>query len=260
MSGYLLFLLAASGAPLQPTSKWLVNFDDSQCTASRNYGSASEPLTLLFKQPVTGDVVQLAVAVGALGGSEPHQFSAQVSWGSGPSRKLSGLSYRAKPVSRQIYLLNLPKAEVDAAKKESELTLEGDGLRRQFQITNLTNLLTVMDDCVKDLRQHWNMVDKGAPDPLRRHAKASLVSLFSTDDYPAVSVSNEDSGQVSVVLLIAPDGKIADCTLTETSGVPALDAQTCAIIQTRGRYAPAVGQDGKPARDVDHARIRWVMP
>jgi protein TonB len=58
------------------------------------------------------------------------------------------------------------------------------------------------------------------------------------------------------VVLVDEAGKVADCTLLETSGVAALDAQTCAIIQRRARYKPAIGLDGKAARAVDTARIR----
>lgn len=244
---------------LQPTSKWQVNFAETQCAASREYGSAAKPLTLLFKQPVTGDVIQLAFALAQAGLAEPQQLDARLTWGNGTPEKMSGLTFHSKIGNRQLYVINLPKAEVEAASTVGELSLEGSGLHHRFKLAGLSSMLSVMNDCVKDLRNYWNMSDEGAPDRVKTHAKAVRSRLFGSDDYPAVSVRREDGGKVGVVLLVGPDGKVADCTLTQTSQVAALDAQTCAILRDRAHFQPAIGLDGKPARDVYHQRINWVM-
>ena len=55
------FSQPVSAAPLQPTSKWHVDFANSQCVASRDYGSEGSPLFLVFKKPPIGDVLQIAV-------------------------------------------------------------------------------------------------------------------------------------------------------------------------------------------------------
>ncbi len=65
---------------------------------------------------------------------------------------------------------------------------------------------------------------------------------------------------VEVVLLIASDGKIGDCMIVETSGVPTLDATVCILIHTRARFAPAIGGDGKPTRGAIAQRVRWELP
>ena len=42
---------AAAAKPKQPTGKWIVNFADAQCVATRNYGSNSDPIYLVLKAP-----------------------------------------------------------------------------------------------------------------------------------------------------------------------------------------------------------------
>jgi hypothetical protein len=48
--------------------------------------------------------------------------------------------------------------------------------------------------------------------------------------------------------------------VTQTSGVAALDGQSCAKFSERARFEPAIGVDGKPAKDGHRTRIRWNLP
>ena len=50
---------APAAEPRQPTGQWIVNFDDAQCVAQRDYGTADKPLTL------TGTITES-------GYSQPH--------------------------------------------------------------------------------------------------------------------------------------------------------------------------------------------
>src|SRR4028119_2225566 len=52
--------LIGAGEPRQPTAQWVANFDDSECRASRNYGTTKNPTLLFLKVPPTGDVIQIA--------------------------------------------------------------------------------------------------------------------------------------------------------------------------------------------------------
>ncbi len=118
-----------------------------------------------------------------------------------------------------------------------------------------------IDRCLADLQQHWN-INEDAKAKLRSRARSvkSLAAYFSDDDYPAMAVRKEETGTVEIALLIDETGKVADCTVTATSNVAALDAQSCALLTARAKFVPAVGADGKPAKDAFLNRIRWVMP
>ena len=67
------------------------------------------------------------------------------------------------------------------------------------------------------------------------------------------------SGTVSFALLIDEAGKVADCTVIKTSGIAALDAQSCFVVKERAHFTPAIGADGRPAKDARTASVTWLM-
>ncbi len=121
--------------------------------------------------------------------------------------------------------------------------------------------MKAMDTCLADLQQVWN-VDGEAQARLKQGPRSTkpLTSYFSSNDYPRVALRSDQWGLVAFALLIDEAGKIADCTVIETSGVGTLDAQSCAIIKERAAFHPAVGADGKPAKAAVIQRIRWKLP
>jgi TonB family protein len=205
-------------------------------------------------------VIQLVVLRDSRNAASAQQVEGSVGL-PGAVKPVSALTFATTEGNRRVYLLNLPMSEVEGWGDGGALTLRaGSGLDESLRVSGLRPLLKVMRECVADLGRHWNYAGKDGPPKVRQEPKGSLVSIFSANDYPAEAIRKELQGTVSVVVLIDEAGKVADCTLLETSGVAALDAQTCAIIGRRARYKPAIGLDGKPARSVDVGRIRWVMP
>lgn len=91
-------------------------------------------------------------------------------------------------------------------------------------------------------------------------ARANLVSLFSTDDYPPEAWRNGEEGMVAVRLTVDPNGKVADCVVTISSGFPSLDVQTCRIIWMRAQFIPARDAEGAAVQDTYNQRIRWELP
>jgi TonB family protein len=247
-------------APKAPTGKWTVNFADNQCLASREFGTADQPLTLAIKAPVRGDVLQLAVLKGSRGPLSPQQLNGKLRLGDSPAKATSALVFSGMEGKRRIYLYNLASAEVAGWGGGGALALEAGGLNETLAVTGLAPLLKILRECADDLGKHWNYAGEGAPQKVRTGPRATLAHLFSSDDYPSAAYNQNQQGTVGVVLLVNEKGRVADCTLVQTSGIAVLDAQTCAIIQQRARYTPAVGLDGKPAKAVDSARIRWLMP
>jgi len=91
-------------------------------------------------------------------------------------------------------------------------------------------------------------------------AKANLTSLFSTDDYPQSAIRNEEQGTTAVRLSIGTDGRVSDCSITQSSGSTALDNATCNILRRRARFTPAKDMAGNPISDSYSQRIRWELP
>jgi len=244
---------------LQPTGKWLVNFSDAQCTASRSYGTVEDPLSLLVKAPPLGDVMQVAIMKKGYA-REAQQVEASIGLDEAPQRKTNLLMYSSPTKKLRVYLLNLPSTDFSAVRRAKSLSIRSDGLNETFVLSQMEPVLKIMEDCVADLRRVWNVNDpQGTGSPLTGRATAKLARLFKSDDYPASAILANKSGAVRFVVLVDEAGRVADCTIIETSGVAALDAQTCGIVTERAKFQPALGPDGKAAKDATIQQVVWRM-
>jgi TonB family protein len=247
----------ASAEPLQPTGKWIVNFDDAQCVAQRDYGPPGKPLYLVLKQPPLGDVMQVAVVEKA-SDVTAEQFEGVMQFEPGPSKKISVLRFSPKNTRTRVAITNVPSVDFDGAKQAQAVRISAGPLNESFVLSDVTPLLEVMRSCVADLRAVWNVKDaEGRPPEVRDDATGNIAGLFSSDDYPSAAVRNTQGGTVKVALLVDEQGKVADCSVVETSGVAVLDAQSCAILKARAKFAPAVGPDRKPTKDAFIQKITW---
>ncbi|HYG46815.1 MAG TPA: energy transducer TonB [Allosphingosinicella sp.] len=98
----------------------------------------------------------------------------------------------------------------------------------------------------------------GAATPAR--AKANLTSLFLDEDYPAAALAAREQGEVGFRLDVGPDGRVASCAVTRSSGSAALDDATCRLIRSRARFTPALDSGGAPVADKIAGRIVWKLP
>jgi len=253
--------LAAPPTPnvYAPTNKWVVDFDDSQCVASRNYGTAAEPWLLGLKAPVSGDVMQLMVV--RPGGSSPFpdQHPTVITLNDGQVLRTSAMSLSIPERKQRLLRMILSSEQFERFSKATAISIDVRGqLRQNIALTDMPALSKIMSDCVAGLRKYWNAgVTAGPSSSLRQDATGDLRGLFSSKDYPDVGMLDDSQGISRVVLLVDETGKVADCTITASSGSAALDGQTCYAITTRAKFKPAIGADGKPAKTVFRQQINW---
>lgn len=243
----------------RPTAQWVVDFDDSKCVASRKYGSEAEPIHLVLKAPPQGEVMQLAVM--RKGSNAPaDQLPATIAFDDARALKTNMLRYNPSKSGLRVHLLNMPSSDFALVRQAKTLSIRSGGLDETFQLSQMEQLLKIIDECVADLREVWNIGNTpDAPSTHQKRATGSLTHLFNWNDYPSVSLQQGDTGVVRFVMLIDEAGRVADCTVIATSGVAALDTQSCAIAQERGRFQPARGADGKPAKDALIQGIIWKI-
>jgi TonB family protein len=106
------------------------------------------------------------------------------------------------------------------------------------------------------------------PPPFRPYVPAPPVRSrpidanywITTDDYPAAALRAELEGEVTVAYAVSAEGRVTDCTIVRSSGVPVLDSTTCMLITTRARYSPARDHAGRPVSDSHIQRIVWTLP
>lgn len=86
------------------------------------------------------------------------------------------------------------------------------------------------------------------------------VSWFSNDDYPAEALRDNQEGVTTAKFVVDTAGRVTNCAAAQSSGSQSLDATTCAILVTNGRYWPARDASGKAVAQTGSFRIRWEIP
>lgn len=64
-------------------------------------------------------------------------------------------------------------------------------------------------------------------------------------DYRRLRTFDATSGRAVLALLVGPEGRVAQCSIRQSSGDPNLDAELCAIMQPRMMWAPARDRAGR---------------
>ena len=269
----------AAQEPLAPRAAWVVNFADSQCIASRNYGSPEDPLFLFIKAPALGDVLQIGI-VSPGNTSAASQMAGEILFDGQAPIPASLLEFGAETKNHLVVLVNLPRSQLASMRGTSTIRIHArqDDDRRSniqlgsripraaatatdfsFKVTQVPALLQTLDKCATDLRKVWNVEEGDNPTLVRSEPAGDLRKVFSSEDYPAIALSKDQSGAIRVAVLVDEKGKVADCTVVETSGVASLDAQSCALITQHAKIKPAIGLDGKPAKGALLQKITWMV-
>lgn len=242
----------AQAEPRQPNGPWTVNFDDSQCVASRDYGNGKDQLRLFLKSPAIGDTFQLGVTRTAERADTNH-FEAKIAFDQHPPTPVTMLAFTAVGSKQRAILANLPTKQLDLLRTATVLSFEPGNPEEALSVSGLPQLLRVMDECVADLRQEWNAngIPGGQP------SKGDWDRILLAHHYPGVGDARLFGGAVTVALLINEAGKVADCSVLESSGVATLGIQACALIAERGKFWPATGADGKSVKSSILKHLDW---
>ncbi|MBE7202641.1 MAG: TonB family protein, partial [Parafilimonas terrae] len=67
-------------------------------------------------------------------------------------------------------------------------------------------------------------------------------------------------GVTAIAWDINAQGRVENCRVTASSGSSDLDDTACRLITRRGKYSPAVDENGNPIRSTSSRRVRWQLP
>jgi len=91
-------------------------------------------------------------------------------------------------------------------------------------------------------------------------ARARWISGSIRDsDYPRAAIEARKSGTVGLRFVVAPSGRVSQCSVTRSSGSAALDETTCRLIRSRFRYRPARDYTGRPVADTIRGEHEWEL-
>ena len=77
-------------------------------------------------------------------------------------------------------------------------------------------------------------------------------------DYPRHLANSGVGGVVGVSFRVEASGLVSRCSVTQSSGVPELDALTCRLIVQRFRYRPSTDRYGRPIPDTVDGEHEWI--
>jgi protein TonB len=79
------------------------------------------------------------------------------------------------------------------------------------------------------------------------------------ENYPSRALREGTEGTVGVTVTIGPDGRVADCSVTSSSGSRDLDTAACQGMQRYARYNPALDAGGNPISGSTSTRITYRL-
>lgn len=98
-------------------------------------------------------------------------------------------------------------------------------------------------------------------EPTKAKLRGNRLKLITNDDYPEASIRAEEEGRTFVRYDINAEGRVENCTVTQSSGSRRLDEATCTLITRRFRFVPARSPEGEAVRQEGAAdSITWRLP
>jgi TonB family protein len=261
-------LLTAASAqtppPLQPNGSWTVAYEESMCLASRRFGPGGEVMLHLRPSPLNDDNAEITfILTGSKNRAVVFEGKGVVTLQPGDQRIESTYKAWRSPSAGGRAIIVYADQDVMGrtndggslsftAPKETAISLS----MRQIE-----KLKPVIEDCKKTVARHWG-VDTAALERIAEPARPEVepVRWVNTNDYPDDALRKGQSGVTTLLWTIGTDGRVADCKIIASSGVPSLDRASCSAITKRARYVPARDKSGQPVVSYGTRRIMWIVP
>lgn len=253
---------AASGAALQPSGKWIVDYQDSMCTLARDFGEGETKFTFALKP--TGAKGQPVDAILVLPGRSrlPTRFGGQMR--ALPSD--TGIDVEILAATMADGTTRVVRFPVDYGKlmdmREAERIELPVAPKRTSTIAPRTfsAAIDALYRCQDDL-----MVSNGASKAELDHVVVPAQPIdasgwITSDDYPIAAMSSGEEGTVAGVWRITAEGRVEQCRVIHNSGAEILARNVCRLIERRARYEPARDAAGNAVPTWDVTRVIWVLP
>jgi TonB family protein len=139
--------------------------------------------------------------------------------------------------------------------------VNGSMLIGQISLRGAAAALETVDSCLQDLRLNGNSFSTNPAAPVKPATpKGDAGSWVVISDYPKSALRDGREGTVSFRLMVGNDGRVAGCTITQSSGHQDLDDATCMSLTKRARFEPVRDKNGQPISSSYESRVNWKVP
>lgn len=249
----------AEPATLAPTGKWTVEYADTMCVLSHDYGTGADKVTLALRPLPMSSETQLALFTGG-GGGPVFEGKAELSLM--PGGHPSAGTYQRVTLPKQairVATMYFDGTALDGLDKATAIDLRLGKESHHLAVPGIGGALQVLATCQADLLKGWG-IEMNERSNLTRPASGNAARFFGPSAYPPDAVRDHQQGRVVSVASIGVTGKVEKCTIVATSKSPSLDAATCQILRMQGHFSPAIDLAGHPVASHLIVPVRWVLP
>jgi TonB family protein len=258
------FAQSSAPSPLAPSNKWMVEYADSMCVLTRDYGSGDTAVTVGFRPWPMGDQTEIIVMIDdpstrvkAIRGEAMVTLSP-----SGKAIEGTYSDFMAPKFGKRLITINVKQKELTDLSTTTTVAISING-KPTFSVAprGIGTALKALDTCDDDLLRSWG-VDPHERDSIATPATAATPprDWITEHDYPMEALVHGEQGTVAILWAIDTDGRVRKCIPEISSGNQALDKAACDAIVRRGKYHPAIGKNGKPIVSHQSRRVVWSLP
>jgi len=252
--------MASSTAPLSPSGPWIVESIASMCVVRRSFGSGQKTVQVEFRPGRFSQGIRLVLSGDGMEKAN-LRGSAELSLDEGRSITIPFSENRAANRNARIVVVDLAKSELAQARVANQFRIKAGTYEATLAPAGIEAAIQTLQACEKEHLVRDGM-SPATIDAIETYAESDgdLLSLFGSDDYPVAAIRNFEQGSVGVRYWVTKQGKARDCKVLESSGSARLDARTCAIILTRGKFLPSRSKTGEPIESIMFSHVDWALP
>lgn len=258
---------------LPRTAKWNMHYDDDSCSIWGQFGAGKNEVLVRMSRYQPGSVTELVLygqrfAKQSVYSKVLTDFNSDgtntVAWAmNGKSDKLPLVMLGNRDLAERT--LDKPAAMLPDLSAEQQDAVENVTLRigreKPFllPISPAAGVWGALRTCTTNLVKLWGF-DPDQQAHLQRTAMpiTSPANWVVSNDYPDKALYSGISGVVHFRLDVGSEGQVEACHIQMASKGPEFAQVTCAAIQKRAKFTPALDQAGKPVRSYFVAQVRWL--
>ncbi|MEO8373971.1 MAG: energy transducer TonB [Sphingomonas bacterium] len=248
--------------PVGPIDSWQpYSGSRAPCSATRNYGSVTDPLTVAFEPTLSQGEVQIhVVSVAKDTKSEQGRGAVMLDPGGTTEAKYVTIEHPKSDFSRGYHwsFVTVARAAFDGVAKARTVMIRTD-MTTVLPASDVAAAFEMTAHCQARLFESWGIdstrfgFGKPAPSP-----RTPPTGWFAYADYPKTAREAHIQGRVLMVLDVGEDGLVKACRVVRSAG-PELDDGSCRAAMLRGRFTPARDTRGKPVASWAIIPVRWTL-
>jgi hypothetical protein len=244
----------ADTAPLTPSTKWIVDYQQEGCLLTRTFGPATAPTALGFEPSMARDVGRLIVVLPNKGIADRQGTAHITLQPSGATLTLKFDSGVLKTERRGITMWVEPGDVASLTEAQTIVLDVGEAAPIALQTGGMGGALRAIRACQDDLLKGWG-VDRA--NQLPDADVPNLANLFF-GSYPQEAMEQHARGRTIALVFIGNDGRGVSCRTVVSAGNAALDKEACWRVAHDGRFPPAERDPALPPRWV-LVPVKWIL-